>query len=294
MSIHIYTKIAKINDVSSDAPDYLQMIKNIADSPKRLWHIGSLPPNRLPTVAIVGSRKPTAYGQEIAHRLSFELASAGVVVVSGLALGIDSIAHRGALEAGGKTLAIMPCGLDRIYPASHRDLAQDIIKGGGALISEYEPGSITYPINFIARNRIVSGVSDGLLVIEASAKSGTMHTASFALDQGKSVMAVPGNITSRVSEGCHNLLKAGARLVTGVDDVLDELGLAGSAKQARLPFASNPQEQSILELIGRGVRDGDDLQAGCGLSASVFSQTLTMLEVTGKVRALGANKWGLG
>ncbi len=293
MSIHIHTKIHKINDLTTEVPDYLQMLLNIANTPQRLWYIGTLPTERIPTVAIVGTRKPTSYGQEIAHLLAYELASRGIVIVSGLAFGIDSIAHRGALEAGGKTLAIVPGGLDHIYPSAHRKLAEEIIQNGGALITEYDLGSYTYPQNFIARNRIVSGVSDGLLVIEASAKSGTMHTASFALEQGKPVMAVPGNITSPTSEGCHNLLKAGARLITGTDDILDELGLTDDHQQVTLPFASNPQEKSILDLLQKGVRDGDELQVACGLDASLFSQTLTMLEVSGKIRPLGANKWGM-
>ena len=253
--------------------------------------MGNLPAARRPTIAVVGTRKPTAYGQEIAHRLAYELASRGVVVVSGLALGIDGIAHRGALEAGGTTIAVMPCSLDRTHPSSHRSLAEEILSKGGALVSEYEPGSNTYPQNFIARNRIVSGISDGLLVIEASAKSGTMHTASFALDQGKPVMAVPGNITNPASEGCNNLIKAGARLITSTAEVLDELGLADYQKQTVLPLATNPEEQAILKLLHTGTRDGDELQVKSKLGPAQFSQTLTMLEVTGRIRPLGGNQW---
>jgi DNA processing protein len=283
----------KINSFIPDKGGYTQIIGTIANAPKRLWFVGDLPQQRAPTLAIVGSRKPTTYGKDITHRLTYDLASRGVVIVSGLALGIDSLAHRAALEAGGTTIAIMPCGLDRVYPASHRNLAADIIKNGGALISEYEPGAELYPKNFIGRNRIVSGISDGLLVVEASAKSGTMHTANFALEQGRSVMAIPGPITNPTSEGCHNLLKSGARLITSAQDILDELGLTDTAKQSALPFAATPQEQILLELLGKGIRDGDELQLKSRLRAAEFAQTLTMLEITGKIRPLGGNQWGI-
>lgn len=281
----------KINKLTPDYPEYLKIIQTIATAPKRLWYIGKLPENRLPTVAIIGTRKPTAYGREVVEHLSYELAKCGVVIVSGLALGVDGLAHRAALKAGGITIAIMPGGLDSIHPRSHRQLALDILGAGGALISEYPPGEPPYRSNFVARNRIVSGISDAVLVVEASAKSGTMHTASFALDQGRVVMAVPGNITSTVSAGCNNLIKTGAAPITHVTDILHELNLG--PVQPALPFASSPEEQVILQLIHAGLRDGDDLQKQSGLAPPLFGQTLTMLEIGGKVRALGANQWAL-
>jgi DNA processing protein len=279
----------KINELTSDYGQYLQIIHTIARKPKRLWYIGDLPTHRISTVAVIGSRKPTRYGVEVAHKLAYELASREVVIVSGLALGIDAIAHRAALEAKGTTIAIMPCGLDRIHPMSHRNLAIDIIRGGGALVSEYEPGSVPYQSNFVARNRIVAGISDAVIVIEATAKSGTMHTAGFALEQGKSVMAVPGNITSVTSEGCNNLIRSGATPITCVADVLAELGLA--EEQVGLPLGDSREEQAILTLIAAGEHDGEDIQKQSGLSPALFSQTLTMLEISGKIRALGANQW---
>jgi DNA processing protein len=281
----------KINELTPDYSQYLKIINTIADSPKRLWCIGELPARRLPTVAIIGTRKPTAYGREIVQHFSRELAKHGVVVVSGLALGTDALAHRAALEARGTTIAVMPGGLDGIYPRNHRQLALDIIQKGGALISEYPPGTAPHRHHFIARNRIVSGISDAVLVIEASAKSGTMHTASFALDQGRTVMAVPGNITSPVSEGCNNLIRTGAVPVTNVGDILHELGISQAA-QTSLPLGDTPEEQSILNLIATGIRDGDMLQKQSSLMPALFGQTLTMLEVGGKIRALGANQWG--
>lgn len=283
----------KINKIAPDYPEYIQIIDTIADPPKRLWYIGNLPKNRLPTVAIVGTRKITAYGREVAHHLAFELAKRGVIIVSGLALGIDAVAHRAALEAGGVTLAVMAGGLDRVHPTSHRQLAIDIIKNDGALISEYAPGQPSYQSNFIARNRIVTGLSDGLIVVEASARSGTMHTAGFALEQGRAVMAVPGNITSPVSEGCNNLIKTGARPITCVQDILDELGLVEQTTQLKLPLSDSPQEFTLLQLLAAGTRDGEELQKKSGLQPTLFAQTMTLLEINGKIRALGANQWAI-
>lgn len=294
MSILFNILDMKINKITPDVSKYLQISTNIAKPPKSLYFLGKLPEGRLPTVAIVGTRRPTTYGQEVGYRLAYDLAAQGVVVVSGLALGMDAIAHRAALDAGGITIAVLAGGLDSIHPSSHRNLAIEILQKGGALISEYEPGTAPLQSNFIARNRIVTAISDGLLVIEASAKSGTMHTANFALEQGKPVMAVPGNITSPMSQGCNNLIKAGARVIFDVSDVLDEIGLVKSGGQAKLPLAANAQEQAILKLIGEGLRDGDELQIKSGLTTAEFNQTLTMLEITGKIRPLGANNWGSG
>jgi DNA processing protein len=281
----------KINAISSDYGKYFKIVESIAKCPKRLWYVGELPTERLPTVAIVGTRKPTSYGREVAYRLAFDLAKRGVVVVSGLALGTDSIAHRGALEAGGRTIAVMAGGLDRIHPMSHRNLAVDIVTNNGALISEYPPGTAPFQSNFIARNRIVSGISDVVVVVEASLKSGTIHTAGFALEQGRTVMAVPGNITNAVSVGCNNLIKMGAAPVTESADIYNELGITN--EQTTLPLGDSREEQVILDLIAAGSRDGDDIQKQSGLTPALFSQTLTMLEISGKIRALGANQWAM-
>lgn len=282
-----------INKHSPDQQEYLQVTATIADPPKRLWSVGKLPTERVPTVAIVGTRRPTPYGREVAYRLASELAQKGVIVVSGLALGIDSIAHQAVLDSGGTTIAIMPAGLERIYPASHRQLAQRIVENGGALISEYEPHEPPYLNRFVQRSRIVAGLSDGVLIIEASAKSGTIHTANFALEQGRPVMAVPGNITNPLSAGCNTLIATGARLVMSVQDILDEIGLSQSATQPQLAFAANAQEQAILSLIATGIRDADELQQQSKLDVSTFNQTLSMLEITGKIKALGGNQWSV-
>lgn len=287
-------KTLEINKISPDESSFLQIISNIDQTIKSLYFIGSLPQRRLLSVAIVGTRKPTPYGREITYDFSFRLAKKGIVIISGLALGTDGIAHQAALDAGGITIAVLPSSVDAIYPYSHRSLAQKIIRGGGAVISEYAPGhTIAYKNQFIERNRIVSGLSDGLLITEAAERSGTLATAGFALNQGKPVMAVPGNITSPMSAGCNKLIATGATPVTKLDDILDELGIAGDDPQTSLPLGDNPQEQKILQLIAGGLRDGELLQRTSGLSAAQFSQTLTMLELTGRIHALGANQWSI-
>lgn len=165
----------KINRISPQSSKYLQIISTIAKSPEKLHFIGKLPSERMTTVAIVGSRKPTAYGKEVTHKFAYELASRGIIIISGLALGVDAIAHRAALEAGGKTIAVLANGVDTIYPANHKSLANDIINSDGAIISEYEPGIAARSFQFLARNRIVSGLSDAVIVTEAAIRSGTLQ-----------------------------------------------------------------------------------------------------------------------
>lgn len=283
----------KINSFSPDVISYTRGIKNIANSPKRLWLYGDLPAERRPTVAIVGTRKPTPYGKEITYRFSYELASRGVVIVSGLALGVDGIVHQAALDAGGTTIAVLPTPLDSIHPKTHRELAGQIVEHGGALLSEYGPGEPVYKVNFIARNRIVTAISDGLLITEAAARSGTLSTANFALGQGKSVMVVPGNITNPLSNGCNNLLKIGATPITELTDILHELGLQEQGEQTRLPLPATPEEATLITLLAKGVTDGELLHQESGLDAAIFAQTMSMLEIEGKIRALGANQWTL-
>lgn len=281
----------KINELSPDSQKYIQIVTHIAQSPKRLWFVGKLPNGRLPSVAIVGTRKPTAYGREMAYTLSYGLAARGIVIISGLALGIDGIAHQAALDAGGTTIAVLPTSLQAIYPRAHQTLAEKIVEGGGALVTEYPIGSTTHRGNFLERNRIVSGLSDGVLIIEAAARSGTLATANFALDQGKPVMAVPGNSTSPMSAGCNHLIKMGATMVTGEEDVLHELNLNTTTKPETLPLANSPEEKTLLQLIAQGTRDGEELQRQSGFEPSLFGQTLTMLELEQKIRPLGANTW---
>lgn len=272
-----------------------EILRQIPSPPKELFVLGELDALLLrPRLTVVGSRSVTAYGRQVTTKLAGELAAQGIVIVSGLALGVDALAHRAALEAGGLTIAVLPAGLDAIYPATHRQLAQQILASGGALVSEYPPGSVAFKQNFIARNRLVSGLGDGLLITEAAEKSGSLHTARFALEQGRDVMAVPGNITSPTSVGTNNLIKSGATPVTTTEDVLHVLGLQPRAEATKpIPRGANATEQTLLTLILAGTYDGDELLLRSQLDAALFNQTLTMLEITGKIRALGANQWGV-
>jgi DNA processing protein len=281
----------KINSFRTDQMSYTQIISSIANIPKRLWLYGNLPDSRIPTAAIVGTRKPTPYGRDVTYRLSYELASRGIVVLSGLALGVDGIAHQAALDAGGITIAVLPTPLETISPRSHRDLAEKIVARGGALVSEYSITDPVYKVNFLARNRIVAGLADGVLITEAAARSGTLSTANAALQQGKPVMAVPGNITSAMSVACNNLIKTGATPVTEVGDILHELGLRDRGEQTELPLASTAEEAALLKLLMAGVKEGELLHQQSGLPAAEYSQTMTMLEIEGKIRSLGANQW---
>jgi DNA processing protein len=291
MSILFCMKIKKSLLESEQLPAKLA---GIPDPPKKIYVAGADLHQLLtkPAVAIVGSRKVSAYGKTVTTQLAIELARAGVVIISGLAIGVDGIAHRAALEAGGLTLAVLPSGLDHIYPGSHYQLAQQIVEQGGALISEYPENSIAYKMNFISRNRLVSGLSDAVLITEAAEKSGTLHTADFALQQGREVLAVPGNITSPTSAGTNNLLKSGATPVTGVKDILHALGLE-TTEQKQAPKSHNPQEQVLLDLLFSGIQDGSELHLASKLDVSLFNQTLTMLEIRGQIRALGNNRWAL-
>lgn len=270
-------------------------LRNIPEPPSQLFTVG-VDVNELlllPSVTVVGSRKVSAYGKAVTAALAEELAKAGVLIISGLALGVDSIAHRAALDAGGVTLAVLPSPLTNIYPRSHAQLAQQIVAQGGALVSEYAEGEQIYPVNFIARNRIASGLGDALLITEAATKSGTLHTARFALEQGKEVLAVPGNITSSTSAGTNNLIKTGATPVTCVEDVLRALGLEPVKAGKRVPKGATGEEQALLDLLAAGVSDGALLLEQSKLSVVLFNQTLTMLEIRGQIRALGGNHWAL-
>jgi len=281
----------KIKAIHPDESVFLQIIDSIASKPKTLYLVGSLPPERLPVVAIVGTRKPTSYGKEVTFKLAYELAKKGVVIASGLALGVDAIAHRAALEAGGTTIAILANGLDSVYPTTNRQLAQDIVKNGGALLSEYPAGTPARAFQFLARNRIVSGVADAVIVTEAAARSGTLSTVMHALDQNREVFAVPGMITSPMSAGPNRLLQQGAHPALTVNDILQVIAPHLIELQTTLNMGSNPVEVKIIDLLKTGVRDGDTLQQASGFEPSAFSQALTMLEIGGLIRPLGGNQW---
>lgn len=293
MSTLFDTKPMKINRITPDKHTFTQIISGIAKPPKSLYFIGNLPETRLPSVAIVGTRKPTHYGREVTERIAGELAAQGIVIMSGLALGVDGIAHQAALDAGGTTIAVLANGLPDISPSSHRALAETIVTHGGAICSEYEPGTSARSYQFLERNRIVSGLSDAVLITEAAARSGTLNTAMHALEQGKELFVVPGNITSPMSAGCNHLLKQGAHVATCAEDIIETIAPELLRPQTALALGANPQEAAVLKLLQQGVRDGDELQRSSRLDAHTFASTLTMLEINGTIRALGANQWTL-
>lgn len=281
----------KYNKFAPDEHSFLKRLINIAKPPKSLYYIGSLPNNPAKVAAIVGTRRPTAYGRSVTEQIATALARRNVVVVSGLALGVDAIAHRATLDAHGVTVAVVASGLDDPGPRTNRSVAEDIIKNNGAIISEQEAGyRIAGPWEFVIRNRIVSGLSDVIIVTEANIKSGTMTTVAQALEQGKDVYAVPGPITSPLSAGCNRLIAQGARPIVDIDSFIEELGLSG---QQTLALGDTAEESTVLSLIREGICDGEQIVEQSQLPASVVSQTLTMLEIKGSVKAVGGNVWRL-
>lgn len=293
MSTVFATKSMKINISTPDKHEYLAPLSTIPKPPKNMFFIGAIPSSRMPTVAIVGTRKPTSYGVEVAHKFSYDLAKRGVIIVSGLALGTDAIAHRAALEAGGKTIAVLANSVERIYPRSHTALGEQIIANGGAIMSEYTPPTEPRTYQFLARNRLVSGISDAIIIVEAAKRSGTLSTAMHALEQGREVFVVPGNITSPLSAGCNALLKQGAQPATCAEDILEVIAPQLQQTQVALPLGATVLESKIIELLQSGVRDGDELQRISGETAIIFGQALTMMEINGIIRPLGANQWTL-
>ena len=283
----------KVKKISIDDNAYPATLRNIPSPPKELFYLGAEPETWLsrPRVAIVGSRGITPYGRVVTERLAGQLAERGISIISGLALGVDAVAHEAALHSSGLHIAVLANGLDEIYPASNTNLAKRLLEQGGAIISEYPVGTPSLKQNFIARNRIVAGLGNALLIIEATDRSGTLHTARFALEQGRDVLVVPGNITSPNSVGCNNLIKTGATPVTSVDDILFALGTKNLVTTTYIHKGENADEQAVLDLLYNGVSDGHELLQQCGLAPQLFTQTLTMLELSGKIHPLGNNHW---
>jgi len=282
----------KVQSIVSNA--YASVLTEVIGAPKSLFVAGELPSERIPTVAIIGTRRPSSYGVEQTERFAGALAKAGVIVVSGLALGVDSIAHKAALDNGGITLAVLANGLHRIYPATHIGLAEQIVQRGGAIISEYELGEEPRKYSFLARNRIVSGISDAVLVVEAADRSGTFSTVTHAISQNKEVFAIPGPLTSLQSAGPNRLIQQGAHVALEPNDILEIIAPHLIGKPTQLSLAMSPLEQLILELIAKGIRDGEELLAESGVEASEFLQAMTMMELSGTIKALGNNKWTNG
>lgn len=278
-----------IKNITPDKRKFLQRALDIAKPPKRLWYMGKIP-NNAPSVAIVGSRKPTEYGKYVTLKLASGLASKGVIIVSGLALGHDALAARGALDGGGTTVAVLGTAINDITPKTNYDLAKEILSKNGAILSEYPPGTLYNSGMHLQRNRLISALADIVIVVEAGLKSGTTNTAMHCLEQNRELMAVPGNITSPLSVGCNKMIAQGATPVTGVDDVLEKLGML-SDEEHSAPLVQDESQRLIIETIKTGITDGDEIIAVNGLTASEFNRSITMLELSGAVRSLGANRW---
>ncbi len=272
--------------------EYPQALLTIHDPPALLFVLGKLPPSEKPLLAVVGSRKATAYGYHALRTLVGPVASAGVGIVSGLAYGIDAAAHRLALEQGAYTLAVLGSGLDddNLYPSQHRALASQIAAAGGAVISEYPPGTPSLPVHFPVRNRIIAGLCRATLVIEATEKSGSLITAKQALEGGRDVFAVPGPISSPLSSGPHSLIKNGALCATSAQDILEALSLAPPSAPSSLPpppSFSNPDEAKLYQALSLSAQHIDDLVDATGLPSPFVSSTLSRLELDGHAKNLG-------
>jgi DNA processing protein len=286
----------RLDALTSGDPAYPLPLAAIVDPPPVLWLRGMRAALDSPAVAIVGSRAGSPYALAVAERLSADLAERGITIVSGLARGVDSAAHRGALSVGGRTIAVLGCGADLIYPPEHQGLA-DEIAGRGAVISELIPGTPPRSWLFPQRNRIISGLSRATVVVEAGEKSGSLITARCAMEQGRDVLAVPGNVLNGRNRGGHALLRDGARIVETADDVIDELGLTSATLHAEprpaassfLPAASS---DPVLAAIGRGdTCDLDGIAERTGLSAARLLPRLFELEMLGVVKRVGGGRF---
>jgi DNA processing protein len=275
-------------------PLYPAALKETDDPPPVLYVRGDISAAHDFAVAVVGTRRPTPYGRQVAEEMSHQLAGNGICVVSGLARGVDAIAHRAALQAGGKTVAVMACGLDIVYPPEHAKLARDIADAGGAVISEQPLGSQPRGDYFPRRNRILSGLSLGVLVVEGDVKSGAMITARMALEQNREVFAVPGSIFSPQSRGTNDLIQnSGAKLVTSVRDIMEELNLAAAPQQMELKQAlpATDTEADLLRHITKEPVHIDEVCRGSGLPASTVSSLLAMMELKGLIREVGGKAY---
>ena len=280
----------------SDA-DYPRLLREIPDPPVMLYIIGERQLLSQPQLAIVGSRNPTPAGRENAEAFARALSGVGLTITSGMALGVDGAAHRGALEAGGKTIAVAGTGLDRVYPARHRELAH-LIAQQGALVSEFPLGTPPRPENFPVRNRIISGLSLGTLVVEAALQSGSLITARLAAEQGREVFAIPGSIHSPQARGCHALIRQGAKLVEIAQDILEELGPLAQLtclpredeKKSTATKIAAPLAQ-LLEHVGYDPVSIDALIERSGLTADAVSSMLLQMELQGLVTASAGGKY---
>ncbi len=277
---------------------YPANLRQVIDAPPVLYFRGNLTDADDLAVGVVGSRNATVYGRQVTEGLVFGLVSAGMTIVSGLARGIDACAHKAALDAGGRTIAVLGSGVDIVYPPENRTLAEQIVKNG-ALVSEFPLGFPSVPSNFPARNRIISGLSLGVLVTEAAVDSGSLITAGQAAEQGREVFAVPGPINSKMSEGTNKLIKEGVHPATEVSDILEILDI--ERKKSQAPFKETPLkgqvvdkiEVKILETLDGQAKHIDKIVVATGLRVDKVSAALSMMEIKGFVKNYGSGVWGV-
>ena len=298
-----------IDFIYQDSKGYPQLLKDIPDAPLGLYIIGSMPEDTQNKVSVIGARKCTQYGAMNAYKFGKELGENNVVVVSGMAMGIDSMAHKGSIDAGGKTIAVLGCGLDIVYPPSNEGLREDIINNG-CVISEFPIKTPPYPANFPMRNRIISGISDAVLVVESAKKSGTLITVGQALEQGRDIFAIPGNINNPMSEGTNNLIKECAFPVTNVDDILSNLGIIykyykdnnfdnenienksnNIEKSENIKKLLAPDEKIVYACIKESPITVDEIILNAKIDIKTAQYVLTMLELKGYIQKLSGQRY---
>ena len=301
-----YEKTIKsgIRYVSCENRLYPERLRQIPDYPLGLFYRGELPDSARPAVAVIGSRACTGYGREIAVSFSEELARLGIDIISGMAAGIDGHSHRGALAGGGRTFAILGNGVDICYPPANKDIYAEIPEHGG-LISEYPPGRQSLPGNFPQRNRIISGLADGILVVEARQRSGTGITVEMGLEQGKDIYAIPGRIGDKLSDGCNKLIRQGARLVTSPEDIVAEMahsygylvdreGTQGSSGRKKKVKGLTSDQAMVLKLLDLQPKTTSELSFRTGLDFAQLMAALTFLELRGLARSTGDGRFTAG
>lgn len=291
----IFKKMIETKDVKIEDSEYPEALKNIKSDPKVLYYKGTLPQKDEKCVAIVGTRRFSPYGQQVALKISGQLSDAGITVVSGLAPGIDTFAHQAVVEKRKRTIAILGTGLDEksIYPQTNIKLAERILENGGCLISEWPDGTKGSKFSFPRRNRIISGLSLAVLVIEAKEKSGSLITANFAKEQNKKLFAVPGQIYSVNSAGPNKLIREGAFLTENADDILEKLNLKPFKLIQEKISADDPEEKIILEALEHEPLTIDKIIEKTKLNASLISSKLALLEISGKICNLKGNVYSL-
>lgn len=309
----------EIKTVFPSENKYLSRLLTLERPPEKLYYYGDLPefsgesepnprfpleePGRPKTVAIVGARKMTAYGETLAFKFAKELAELGVIIVSGMATGIDTAAHRGALAANGRTIAFFGTQIDKIYPAENEGLFREILEKNGCVLSEYGVDADLGPRlgtnSFLLRNRLIAGVADAVIIVEADLRSGSLNTASHALEQGVPLFAVPGDVTRQMSRGCNGLFNKGASAITCVEDVLNAI-LPGSIRHKKKQkiefFGSTPDETAVLKMLAKGITSGEEIvkkisEKDKKFDFSRFNIAITMLEVRGIVKREFSNQW---